>query len=134
MYGGASSKLGRGAPNRRSFPPPPAPHRSSAPVGRLSLGSSASNAAKDTAAAAAAVEETFSLVSGSNPLAFSMIIRLAPDLVEEIRRVEAQGGTARVKFGPNPHNPTGNVTLLTQFVWFSTFDWFLQSVGCQIER
>ncbi|KAG5036442.1 hypothetical protein AAZX31_07G011300 [Glycine max] len=109
MYGGASSKLGRGAPNRRSFPPPPAPHRSSAPVGRLSLGSSASNAAKDTAAAAAAVEETFSLVSGSNPLAFSMIIRLAPDLVEEIRRVEAQGGTARVKFGPNPHNPTGNI-------------------------
>ncbi|KAL3004983.1 hypothetical protein AAZX31_08G194100 [Glycine max] len=107
MYGGASSKLGRGAPNRRSFPPPPAPHRSSAPGGRLSLGSSARNAAKETAAPA--VEETFSLISGSNPLAFSMIIRLAPDLVEEIRRVEAQGGTARVKFGPNPHNPTGNI-------------------------
>ncbi|KAK7389611.1 hypothetical protein VNO78_24788 [Psophocarpus tetragonolobus] len=106
MYGGASSKLGRGAPNRRSFPPPPAPHRSSAPGGRLSLGASARNAAKETAAA---VEETFSLVSGSNPLAFSMIIRLAPDLVEEIRRVEAQGGTARMKFGPNPHNPMGNI-------------------------
>ncbi|TKY64397.1 dentin sialophosphoprotein [Spatholobus suberectus] len=109
MYGGGSSKVGRGAPNRRhsSFPPPPAPHRPSAPGGRLSLGASAHNAAKETAAPA--VEETFSLVSGSNPLAFSMIIRLAPDLVEEIRRVEAQGGTARMKFGPNPHNPSGNI-------------------------
>ncbi|RDY01881.1 hypothetical protein CR513_14739, partial [Mucuna pruriens] len=108
MYGGASSKLGRGAPNRRhsSFPPPPAPHRNSAPGGRLSLGASARNAVKETTPAA--VEETFRLVSGSNSLAFSMIIRLAPDLVEEIRRVEAQGGTARMKFDPNPHNPNGN--------------------------
>ncbi|CAJ1951009.1 unnamed protein product [Sphenostylis stenocarpa] len=109
MYGGASTKLGRGAPHRRSFPPP-APQRSSAPGGRLSLGASARNAGKEEAAAAApAVEETFSLVSGSNSLAFSMIIRLAPDLVEEIRRVESQGGTARMKFGPNPHNPIGNI-------------------------
>ncbi|KAL2337987.1 hypothetical protein Fmac_012433 [Flemingia macrophylla] len=109
MYGGASSKLGRGAPNRRhsSFPPPP-PHRPSGPSGRLSMGASARNAAKETPAAVAA-EETFSLVSGSNSLAFSMIIRLAPDLVEEIRRVEAQGGAARMKFGPNPHNPIGNI-------------------------
>ncbi|BAT98446.1 hypothetical protein VIGAN_09210200 [Vigna angularis var. angularis] len=106
MYGGASSKLGRGGSNRRSFPPPPAPQRSSAPGGRLSLGSSSRNAAKETASTAA-VEETFSLTSGSNPLAFSMIIRLAPDLVEEIRRVESQGGTARMKFGPNPHS--GNI-------------------------
>jgi len=113
MYGGASSKLGRGAPNRRSFPPPPAPHRSSAPGGRLSLGASSRNATKE-AVAAPAVEETFSLISGSNPLAFSMIIRLAPDLVEEIRRVESQGGTARMKFGPNPHNTSGNVTLFAQ--------------------
>ena len=38
-----------------------------------------------------------------------MIIRLAPDLVEEIKRVEAQGGTARMKFDPNPNNPNGNI-------------------------
>nr|KYP54092.1 hypothetical protein KK1_000263 [Cajanus cajan] len=126
MYGGASSKLGRGAPNRRhsSFPPPP-PNRPSAPAGRLSMGASSRNAAKETAAPAA--EETFRLTSGSNSLAFSMIIRLAPDLVEEIRRVEAQGGTARMKFGPNPHNPIGNVKLLTQFR-SQIFDWFLPTL------
>lgn len=125
MYGGASSKLGRGGSNRRSFPPPPAPQRSSAPGGRLSLGPSSRNAAKETASTAA-VEETFSLTSGSNPLAFSMIIRLAPDLVEEIRRVESQGGTARMKFGPNPHS--GNVTLCALLVWFSAFDWLLHRI------
>ncbi|KAK9282375.1 hypothetical protein L1049_005292 [Liquidambar formosana] len=38
-----------------------------------------------------------------------MIIRLTPDLVDEIRRVEAQGGTARIKFGSYPNNPSGNV-------------------------
>jgi hypothetical protein len=38
-----------------------------------------------------------------------MIIRLAPDLIEEIKRVEAQGGTARMKFDPNPNNPNGNI-------------------------
>ena len=58
---------------------------------------------------AASVEETFSLVSGNNPLAFAMIIRLAPDLVEEIKRLEAQGGKARMKFDANPNNPSGNV-------------------------
>ncbi|XP_027334159.1 dentin sialophosphoprotein [Abrus precatorius] len=108
MYGGASSKLGRAAPKRlhSSFPLPPPPHRPSAPAGRLSLGASNRNAARG---APAAVEETFNLVAGSNPLAFSMIIRLAPDLVEEIKRVEAQGGTARMKFDPNPNHPNGNI-------------------------
>lgn len=110
MYGGASSKLGRAAPKRlhSSFPPPPAQRPSAPPSGRLSLGGSARNAARG--AAPPSVEETFSLVSGSNPLAFSMIIRLAPDLVEEIKRVEAQGGKARMKFDPNPNNPNGNVS------------------------
>ncbi|KAK7349234.1 hypothetical protein VNO77_06432 [Canavalia gladiata] len=104
MFGGASSKLGRAAPKR--LPPPLPPHRASAPPGRLSLGSSARNAARG---APPVVEETFSLVAGSNALSFSMIIRLAPDLVEEIKRVEAQGGTARMKFDRNPNNPNGNV-------------------------
>ncbi|KAK7294311.1 hypothetical protein RJT34_17199 [Clitoria ternatea] len=109
MYGGASSKLGRAAPNKRrptSFPPPTAPHRPSASAGRPSLTSSARNAARATPPA---VEETFSLVAGRDPLAFSMIIRLAPDLVDEIKRVESQGGTARMKFDPNPNHPNGNI-------------------------
>ncbi|CAN7074173.1 unnamed protein product [Brassica oleracea var. botrytis] len=41
-------------------------------------------------AAAATLEETFSLVPRESISAFGMIIRLAPDLVEEIKRVEAQ--------------------------------------------
>ncbi|KAK6148779.1 hypothetical protein DH2020_016304 [Rehmannia glutinosa] len=59
------------------------------------------------------VEESFSLVR-ENPLNFGMAIKLAPDLVEEIKRVEikrveAQGGTARIKFDVNANNPNGNV-------------------------
>ncbi|KAI9085674.1 hypothetical protein K1719_032517 [Acacia pycnantha] len=50
----------------------------------------------------------FNLVSGNNALAFAMIIRLAPDLVEEIKRLEAQGGSARMKFDSNLNNPSGN--------------------------
>ncbi|KAJ0007635.1 hypothetical protein Pint_28896 [Pistacia integerrima] len=119
MYGG--SKLGRGGgraipPNKRnSFPPPP-PHRLSTPssANRLSLGSSASRnrtagpSGATSSGSSKAVEETFSLVSGNNPLAFGMIIRLAPDLVEEIRRVESQGQMARIKFDSIANNPNGN--------------------------
>ena len=113
MYGG-SSKLGRGGPrNRSSFPPPP-PHRpySAAQAGRLSLGSAPRNrpGIGGGLGPAPALEESFSLVSGNNPLAFATIIRLAPDLVEEIRRLEAQGGTARIKFDSIPTNPAGNVS------------------------
>ncbi|XP_004510347.1 uncharacterized protein [Cicer arietinum] len=106
MYGGPSSKLGRTGPKRlhSSFPPPP-PHRPPSSAGsRLSLGGSARKTPTPPA-----VEETFSLVSGSNPLDFGMIIRLAPYLVEEIKRVEAQGGTARMKFDANPNNSNGNI-------------------------
>ncbi|XP_045787463.1 uncharacterized protein LOC123882865 [Trifolium pratense] len=105
MYGGPSSKLGRGGGPKRlrnSFPPPPRHRPPSSANSRLSLGGSANKPPP-------AVEETFSFVSGNNPPAFSMIIRLAPDLVEEIKRVEAQGGTARMKFDPNPNNPNGNI-------------------------
>ncbi|KAJ8535877.1 hypothetical protein K7X08_034278 [Anisodus acutangulus] len=38
-----------------------------------------------------------------------MIIRLAPDLVEEIKRVEAEGGAAKIKFDANANNSLGNV-------------------------
>ncbi|XP_050874035.1 uncharacterized protein LOC127076426 [Lathyrus oleraceus] len=104
MYGGPSSKMGRAGPKRltSSFPPPPHHRPPSSSSSRLSLGGSARKAPP-------AVEETFSLVSGSNPPAFSMIIRLAPDLIEEIKRVEAQGGTASMKYDANPNNPNGNI-------------------------
>lgn len=116
MHSG-SSKIGRGGgrgaggPRNRSSFPPPQPHRAASSTGRLSMGSGPRNRATAGGAAAPpqAVEETYSLVSGNNPLAFSMIIRLTPDLVDEIRRLEAQGSTARIKFDPIPKNPNGNV-------------------------
>lgn len=48
-----------------------------------------------------------------------MIIRLTPDLVDEIKRVEAQGGSARIKFDANAKNTSGNVSL--KFLTFSGF-------------
>lgn len=59
--------------------------------------------------ATAPAEETFSLATG-NPLDFAMIIRLTPDLVDEIKRAESQGGSARIKFDANANNPSGNVS------------------------
>lgn len=123
MYGG-SSKLGRagggagrGAGGKRphsSFPLAP----TNRPSGRLSLGGggggSVANSQNRTATATTSesVEENFSLVTGNNPLAFAMIIRLAPDLIDEIKRVEAQGGTPRMKFDANAKNSSGNVSCL----------------------
>ncbi|CAH8361707.1 unnamed protein product [Eruca vesicaria subsp. sativa] len=129
MYGG-SSKLGRGRGgggggggggpnrNRNSFPPPT--NRQPSPVGRMSSaggGSSAASRQRNTTGAKAAaaasssrtVEETFSLVPRESPPAFGMIIRLTPDLVDEIKRVEAEGGAAKIKFDPFPNNSTGNI-------------------------
>ncbi|KFK39438.1 hypothetical protein AALP_AA3G244900 [Arabis alpina] len=128
MYGG-SSKPSRGGSNRgggggghvrnrNSFPPPTNRHPS--PVGRMSTGGGGSSAASrqrnSTSGKAAAsspvirtVEETFNLVPREVPSAFGMIIRLAPDLVEEIKRVEAQGGAAKIKFDAFPNNSTGNI-------------------------
>ncbi|KAA8541709.1 hypothetical protein F0562_022861 [Nyssa sinensis] len=82
-------------------------------VVRISVGGAAgprnrNSTSGPTTSAPAAAEESFSLVTG-NPLDFAMIIRLAPDLVEEIKRVEAQGGTARIKFDSNANNTSGNV-------------------------
>ncbi|XAR49958.1 hypothetical protein NMG60_11004147 [Bertholletia excelsa] len=129
MYGGGAGKLGRGggaggrggggAGKRQAtafhHPAPPL-HRPSAPSGRLSVGVGGagaaprqrSNTAGPTTSIPSAAEESFSLVTG-NPLDFAMIIRLAPDLVDEIRRVEEQGGTARIKFDANDNNTSGNV-------------------------
>ncbi|KAK1375960.1 dentin sialophosphoprotein [Heracleum sosnowskyi] len=59
-------------------------------------------------AATAPADETYSLVTG-NPLDFAMIIRLTPDLVDEIKRAESQGGSARIKFDAIANNSSGNV-------------------------
>ncbi|KAF8094111.1 hypothetical protein N665_0370s0046 [Sinapis alba] len=129
MHGG-SSKLARGrggggggggpSRNRNSFPPPTNRHPS--PIGRMSTGGDGSSAAprqrnttsvKAAAAASSSssrtVEEKFSLVSRESPPAFGMIIRLTPDLVDEIKRVEAEGGAAKIKFDAFPNNSTGNI-------------------------
>ncbi|CAN4089067.1 unnamed protein product [Withania somnifera] len=120
MYGG-SGKLGRGGGGigkrniSSAFQPPPLHRSSPAPPGRLPVGSAAAarrnrnTAAGPTSSAPPnGAEETFSLVTG-NPLNFAMIIRLAPDLVEEIKRVEAEEGAARIKFDANANNSIGNV-------------------------
>lgn len=59
--------------------------------------------------ATAPAEETYSLVTG-NPLDFAMIIKLTPDLVDEIKRAESQGGSARIKFHAIANNSSGNVS------------------------
>ncbi|PSS18048.1 Structural maintenance of chromosomes protein like, partial [Actinidia chinensis var. chinensis] len=121
MYGG-SGKLGRGGggrggggagkrnpvPSALHHPPPLHRPPSGAPSGRLSVGGNRNTAPVPTTSAPSAAEETFSLITG-NPLDFAMVIRLAPDLVDEIKRVEAQGGTARIKFDSSANNPSGNV-------------------------
>ncbi|KAK6125089.1 hypothetical protein DH2020_041153 [Rehmannia glutinosa] len=117
MYGG-SGKMGRGgggggSAGKRNIHAPPI--NRAAPTGRLSMGGGPRGRGGAPSAAIASpsssslqVEESFSLVR-ENPLNFGMAIKLAPDLVEEIKRVEAQGGTARIKFDVNANNPNGNV-------------------------
>ncbi|XP_047330057.1 uncharacterized protein LOC124933667 [Impatiens glandulifera] len=125
MYGG-QGKLGRGGGGRggagkrhslpSSFPPPPINRQSLGSSGRLPIGGASASRNRGVSAAGAnattcpssTTEETFSLVTG-NALNFAMIIRMVPDLVEEIKRVEDQGGTARIKFDSNAKNPSENV-------------------------
>ncbi|XP_068664070.1 uncharacterized protein [Aristolochia californica] len=111
---GSSGKLGRGGGGRgakRLMPPPPS-HRPAGGASRLSIGAAQTsrqrNGGQPPAAAPPVPEESFSLVSADS-LAFGLIIRLTPDLVEEIKRVEAQGGVPRIKFAANPNNSSGNV-------------------------
>lgn len=134
MYGG-SGKLGRGGGGgsggrgggvgkrniQSTFQPPPLNRSTAASGGRLSLGGGGAAAPRNRNSSSATgptssngAEETFSLVTG-NPLNFAMIIRLAPDLVEEIKRVEAEGSTARIKFDTNANNSSGNVSFLVHF-------------------
>ncbi|CAA6659518.1 unnamed protein product [Spirodela intermedia] len=57
---------------------------------------------------AGAPEETFRMIS-ADTLDFAAIIRLTPDLVDEIKRLEVQGGAAKIKFDSNSNNLSGNV-------------------------
>lgn len=115
MYG-ASGKMGRGgggggSGGKRNIHAPPIGRPTAA--GRMSMGGGprgrggpASAAAASPSTSSLQVEESFSLVRES-AVNFGMAIKLAPDLVEEIKRVEGQGGTARIRFGANA---SGNVS------------------------
>ncbi|PAN51182.1 hypothetical protein PAHAL_9G576600 [Panicum hallii] len=97
--GGTSSISGMGAP----------------PRGRAAASSAA-------AAQPAGRDEAFRLES-SGPPAFAAIIRLTPDLIDEIRRAEEAGGGARIKFNPNMYNSSENVIDVNgkefKFTWAS---------------
>ncbi|XP_044982882.1 dentin sialophosphoprotein [Hordeum vulgare subsp. vulgare] len=95
----ASHGRGRGASSSSMGKGPP-------PRGRAALAAAAAASAA-AAAQAAGREESFSLES-SGPPAFAAIIRLTPDLVDEIRRAEEAGGGARIMFNSSI-NPAENV-------------------------
>ncbi|KAL4205073.1 hypothetical protein AMTRI_Chr01g112910 [Amborella trichopoda] len=115
MFGkfGRGGGMGRGQPKRMIMAPPP--HNSLRPTSSRPPGSatlprrSAITGPQPPAPSSSAMEENFSLVKSEDSLPFGMLIRLAPDLVEEIKRVEALGGTARIKFEPNNNNPSESV-------------------------
>ncbi|KAG6425867.1 hypothetical protein SASPL_110073 [Salvia splendens] len=107
MYG-ASGKMGRrGGGGKRNIHAPPTGRPT--PSGRLSMGGGLRGRggppASSPSTSSLQVEESFSLVR-EKPLNFGMAIKLTTDLVEEIKRVEAQGGAACIKFGANA---SGNV-------------------------
>ncbi|CAA7395831.1 unnamed protein product [Spirodela intermedia] len=136
MYGGVG-KHGRGGSGggrgggKRSLPPPaPSGHLQRVGTssgggggvggvgGRLSLGSTGPSATRERRSVGAgpgggmggagAPEETFRMIS-ADTLDFAAIIRLTPDLVDEIKRLEVQGGAAKIKFDSNSNNLSGNV-------------------------
>ncbi|KAJ3673714.1 hypothetical protein LUZ60_005706 [Juncus effusus] len=94
-------KPGRGGGGAAGRRPPARPGRAPMAHGRGRGGAASTSQQQGR-------EELFSLESGGAP-DFASIIRLVPGLVEEIERLEAQGGTARIKFGSNPMNHTENV-------------------------
>ncbi|CAA0814651.1 dentin sialophosphoprotein-related [Striga hermonthica] len=127
MFGGPG-KMGRGGGGggavKRSNHAPPIGRavRPSMGSGPRSRAGAPPAAISSPSASSMEVEESFSLVR-ENPLNFGMAIKLAPNLVEEIKRVEAQGGGARIKFDVNANNPNGNVIhvgdKIFRFTWSS---------------
>ncbi|GAB2293410.1 hypothetical protein Dimus_027611 [Dionaea muscipula] len=115
--GGRGGAAAGGGGKRNMFP---VPHRRpsggtpgggarlSAPIGRNPSAPARSSSATAATTAQVAAEETFRLVPGK-PDTFAAFIRLAPDLINEIKRVEEQGGAARIKFDTNRNNPAVNV-------------------------
>ncbi|WVZ55745.1 hypothetical protein U9M48_006369 [Paspalum notatum var. saurae] len=122
LGGRGGGRGGGGAPKR-----PPAPHGRGRGASSSIGGMPAPPRGRAAAAAAAAMQpagrdEAFRLES-SGPPAFAAIIRLTPDLVDEIRRAEEAGGGARIKFNPNMYNSSENVIDVSgkefKFTWAS---------------
>ncbi|GKD73210.1 hypothetical protein Tco_1331492 [Tanacetum coccineum] len=111
MYGGSGKSGGRGrgagSVKRPAHPfPPQRPtgggrggggggggggsgnRRNNTPSSSIGFGSSSSGVT---------VDETFSLVRNSE-LNFGMIFKLSPELVDELKRIESEGGSAKIKF------------------------------------
>ncbi|GER46950.1 dentin sialophospho protein, partial [Striga asiatica] len=112
MFSGPG-KMGRGGGGvvrKRNIRAPPISRASRPSMGGVPRGRSGAPpaAASSPSTSSMQVDESFRLVR-ENPLKFGMAIKLAPDLVEEIKRVEAEGGGARIKFDVNANNPSGNV-------------------------
>ncbi|KAM7255535.1 hypothetical protein ACFE04_008433 [Oxalis oulophora] len=130
MYGG-STKLRRGSVRKLSSIPPPSPplplHRpSTIPKSSSKLRNSNSNSnqlSSDPSATSSC--EKLSLVPGDKALELGSIIKLTPDLIEEIRRVESEVGLVRVKFDNS--NPRGANVIDVDgkeftFTWSTEFD------------
>ncbi|GJY40832.1 hypothetical protein Tco_0428102 [Tanacetum coccineum] len=122
MYGGSGKSGGRGrgagSVKRPAHPfPPQRPtgggrggggggggggsgnRRNNTPSSSIGFGSSSSGVT---------VDETFNLVRNSE-LNFGMIFKLSPELVDELKRIESEGGSAKIKFGSNNKNTKENV-------------------------
>ncbi|XP_072979397.1 uncharacterized protein [Typha angustifolia] len=118
--GGGGGGGGRGG-GKRPLPPPHVNRPAAGGGARVPIGGPQSAASRGRGSVAApGRDESFRLESGGS-LDFAAIIRLAPDLVEEIRRAEAQGSVARIKFDSNLNNSSGNVIDVDgkefQFTW-----------------
>lgn len=119
LGGRGGGRGGGGGASKR----PPAPHGrgrgGTSSIGGMGAPPRGRAAASASAAAAqpAGRDETFRLES-SGPPSFAAIIRLTPDLVDEIRRAEEAGGGARIKFNPNMYNSSENVSTLCRLVLF----------------
>jgi hypothetical protein len=98
---------------------PPAPH-ARGQGGPSTGGMGAPPRGRGAAAQPSGRDESFRLESGGPP-AFAAIIRLTPDLVDEIRRAEEAGGGARIKFNPNMFNSSENVSSPSPLCRFPLF-------------
>ncbi|KAL2937646.1 Phenylalanine--tRNA ligase beta subunit [Bienertia sinuspersici] len=108
--GGGGGQRGGSHNKRNSFPPPPQWPSSNKPPSISSSRNkpSSSSSIVTPSTVSPQSEESFSLIS-ADPPAFAAIIRLAPDLVDEIKRAESLSLPPQIKFHSNPNNTSGNV-------------------------